>query len=271
MTRLGWVGGGGDRDGTRSGSWVDGRCRVRRADRTLLLRQLRGSRRCQTHLPLPLPSVGRVPPVAQGRAADARRVGWARGQGSLPHGVVAPIDGLSRPAAPYSVDRAATGHRAEGVAATGLGAVWRALARRGTSGQDRGQLGPDWGHDHCEGWERGGICRSTCGGSNGALWEQATSGREAGFRVESRGLRGCRVRRRGRRPVDRRVGGTKETTSNTPDRRGSGRYANSPRTGHQRERRGSSVRGAPGHGVGEDAVMNPTATRELNCRVRRYI
>ena len=108
-------------------------------------------------------------------------------------------------------------------------------------------------------------------GSNGALWEQATSGREAGFRVESRGLRGCRVRRRGRRPVDRRVGGTKETTSNTPDRRGSGRYANSPRTGHQRERRGSSVRGAPGHGVGEDAVMNPTATRELNCRVRRYI
>lgn len=116
-------------------------------------------------------------------------------------------------------------------------------------------------------WSQGrrGASTKSGGGSNGALREQATSGREAGFRVESRGLRGCRVRRRGRRPVDRRVGGTKETTSNTPDRRGNGRYANSPRTGHQREGRGSSVRGAPGHGVGEDAVMNPTATRELNC------
>lgn len=40
-------------------------------------------------------------------------------------------------------------------------------------------------------------------------------------------LAGMLSRRRGRRPTDRRVGGTNATTSNTAHGRGSGRYANS--------------------------------------------
>ena len=103
------------------------------------------------------------------------------------------------------------------------------------------------------------------GGSNGALREQATSGREAGFRVESGHPWGCRPGGRGRRPVDRRIDGTKETTSNTPHGRGSGRYANSPRARAQRDRRGSSVRGAPGHGVGEDAL---TTAAQIDAGIR---
>lgn len=72
--------------------------------------------------------------------------------------------------------------------------------------------------------------------------------------MESRHSWGYRARGRGRRPSDRHVGGTKETTSNTPHRRGSGRYANSPRQRCQREHLGKAVRRSPGHGVGEDAA-----------------
>ncbi len=49
-----------------------------------------------------------------------------------------------------------------------------------------------------------------------ALREQATAGRAAGFRMESRCPWGCRSRRRGRRSADQCVGGTNETTSYTP-------------------------------------------------------
>ena len=108
------------------------------------------------------------------------------------------------------------------------------------------------------------ICRfiqTTRGGSNGALREQATTGREASFRVESRHPRGCRLCRRVGRPADRRVGGTKETTSNTAYGRGSGRYANSPRARRRRQHAGASVRRSPGHGVGQDTAYDRLMNR----------
>ena len=99
------------------------------------------------------------------------------------------------------------------------------------------------------------------GGRNGALREQATTGREARFRVESRHSRGHRPRGRDRRPSDRCVGGTKATTSNTPHGRGSRRYANSPRARNQRDRACEAVRGSPWHRVGEVAVTASTTER----------
>ena len=98
--------------------------------------------------------------------------------------------------------------------------------------------------------------RALCvGGRNGALREQATTGREAGFRVESRIRRRGRACQRAQRPTDRGCGKAKDTRSNTADRRGSGHYANSSRAGRERERAGAPVRSPPRHRVGKDSVM----------------
>ena len=142
----------------------------------------------------------------------------------------------------------------ENVASRSAGRLTRGAADRGGRSR-RWSLGVN---RRCRWFEQ-----RASGGSNGALREQATTGREACFRVESRHTWRSRGRRRRRRSSDRCVGGTKETTSNTTHRQRSGRYANSPRAGGQRDRAGAPVRGSPGHGVGADPGSSaPRAQRD---------